>query len=177
MSKVIVFSTLLFFSQFSNSQTVEQSTIFLKILENNIRDSKSYLACEQATTFFDSSQFNSETGLEVPFEILKELEQSSKQSKGGSWHQKIPIKFEYVRQFLKSEDCLEKIEIERLFEKNHQRHQVFLVSEPIFDNDFEHCIVSLLIMSQKGSSYGNSYFLKKVYGSWTVISVFDVWGS
>lgn len=170
------FTLIIFlFSNICLSQVSTEKQILDKILEMNISNSKFYVGCDRVKTFFDSSDFNSQTGLEVPSCILEELETSSKKSKEGSWMSNFSFNRDYLLNILISKSCLEKQDIEMLLKKNDKRQQILLVSEPIFDIKKEHCIVSEIWINNKGSGSGSTYFLKKVYGSWTIISVFDIW--
>ncbi|MEH6681042.1 MAG: hypothetical protein V7724_10875 [Sediminicola sp.] len=156
------------------SQQNPDRELFDKIIKENLSSSTFYLSCEKSRTFFDGGQFKRETGLKVPSNILEELEISSKKSRGGNWNMEFLNASAYVSKFLKG-NCLIEEDVNALFEKTMKRHLVFKISEPIYDESRENCVISFSCVKFKGSAYGSSYFLKKVYGSWIVISIFNTW--
>ena len=176
--KNILFSlTIVLFSNFCRSQVEAEKKIFYKIILENSTNNEFYIGCEKSKTSFDSAQFSKESGLIVPSNILDELSISSKKSEGGNWEPIFPINSDYIPALSNPKNCQDKNNIEAIFKKKKKRQSIFLLSEPIFDNNFEHCVISFSCIRFKGSAYGSSYFLKKVYGSWTIIAVFDSWVS
>lgn len=175
MKNILLVALMMLFITNCFSQIEFEREIFYKIIKENTTNAVFYIGCEKLKTSFDSVHFNEKTGLEVPLNVLEELVVSSNKSRGGNWDSEFPIKLGLMRGLLNSEHCQTKKDIEVIFEKTKKRQSVFLLSEPIFDESFEHCIISFSCIRFKGSTYGNSYFLKKVYGSWTIIAVFDSW--
>ncbi|MCM5663624.1 hypothetical protein [Galbibacter mesophilus] len=166
----IIFNSIFCFAQFEL-----ESEVFRVVLADNAMNKKIYISCEKPRTRFEYLDFNESSGLEVPIEIIEELNRSSEKSRGGSWDSIFPLKSELASDYLKSEKCISKDDIDSLMIKKNYDTSIFNISEPIFDEKFEHCIVSFTCIRPKGSAYGSSYFLKKVYGSWIVIAVFDSW--
>lgn len=136
-----------------------------------------YVQCEKPKTFFDAKDFKVQTGLNVPENILNEIELNESQSKIGSWNSELINELNYGEDFIKSKKCLTKNDAEQLFKKTNKRQNIISISEPIFDNNFENCVVSVSYLKFTGSAYGKKYFLKKVYGMWTVIVEYEIWMS
>lgn len=140
------------------------------IVNENIAHSKFYIGCEKSKTIFNYKDINEQTGLKVPSKILSELHNSSKKSQKGSWKLNFPFKKKRTLEYLISSDCQNNNSL-----SEEKRIPVFFISQPIYDRKLENCIVSFSSIQFKGSGYGCTYLLKKVYGSWTVIAIFDNW--
>jgi len=167
---VILISTL------SYSQNNTESNVFKKIINYEIGKCGRgmYVQCEKPKTFFDAKDFKVETGLNVPENILKEIELNESKSKMGIWNSELITELNYSKDFIKSKNCLTKNDAEQLFKKTNKRQKILSISEPIFDNNYENCIVSVSYLKFPGSAYGKKYFLKKIYGSWTVIIEYKI---
>ena len=134
-----------------------------------------YVQCEKPNTVFDAKVFKVETGLNVPENILTEIELNESKSRIGIWNAELINELNYGEDFIKSQKCLTKNDAEQLFTKTKKRQNIISISEPIFDNNYENCVVSVSYLKFTGSAYGKKYFLKKVYGIWTVIIEYEIW--
>ena len=159
------------------SQNNSESDVFKKIIDEQIGKGTFgiYVQCEKHKTFFDLKEFKGETGLEVPEKILYEIEANVAKSNDGIWNSKLLNELNYSSYLIKSKKCLTKKEAEEIFIKTKKRQKIISISEPIFDNNYENCIVSVIYSTFTHSVSRHSYFLKKVYGSWTVIAVYGIW--
>ncbi|HSD08152.1 hypothetical protein [Flavobacterium sp.] len=68
-----------------------------------------------------------------------------------------------------------KKDAEEIFIKTKKKQNIISISAPIFDNNYENCVVSVSYLKFTNSSSGSTFFLKKVYGVWTVIAVYGIW--
>jgi len=168
---------LILISTLSYSQNNSESEVFKKIIEHEIGKGTLgiYILCEKSKTTFDLKGFKEETKLEVPENILKEIEINESKYSNGIWNSELINKLNYGSDFIKNKKCLNKKEVEQIFEKTKKRQNIVSISEPVFDNNYENCIVSITYWKFTGSAYGNKYFLKKDYGVWTVIAVYEYW--
>ena len=168
---------LLLISTLSFSQNSSEFDIFKKIIDNEIGQGTLdiYLRCEKIKTFFDQNSFKDQTGLKVPENILDELKKNALESVDGIWNPELIKELNYGSDFIKSEKCLTLKDAKNIFNKSGKRHSIILLSQPIFDSKFEHCVISISYSKYPGSAYGQTYFLKKVYGIWTVIVEYEQW--
>ncbi len=168
---------LILISTLSYTQNNSEFGIFKKIIDHEIGQGTSniYLRCEKIKTFFDQNSFKEQTELKVPENILEEIEKNALQSIDGNWNLELIKELKYGSDFIKSEKCLNLKDAEKLFNKSGKRQSVILLSQPIFDSKFEHCVISISYLRFTGSAHGHTYFLKKVYGIWTVIVEYDQW--
>jgi hypothetical protein len=176
--KEILNILLILISALSYSQNSSESDIFKKIIDHEIGKGTLgiYIQCEKAKTFFENNDFNEQTGLEVPENILKEIEINGTESNNGIWNSKLISELNFRTDFIiKNKECLTKKGAEQIFKKTKRRQNIIAISEPIFDNNYENCIVSVSYSKFTGSAYGHKYFLKKVYGVWTVIVEYEQW--
>lgn len=164
-------------STLSFSQNNSESDVFKKIIDEQIGKGTLgiYVQCEKYKTFFDLKEFKEEACLEVPEKILNEIEANVAKSNDGIWNSELINELNYSSDLIKSKKCLTKKEAEEIFIKTKKRQKIISISEPIFDNNYENCIVSVIYSTFTHSASGHSYFLKKVYGSWTVITVYGIW--
>ena len=168
---------LIIISTLSYSQNNSEFDIFKKIIEYEIGQGNShiYLRCEKIKTFFDQNSFKEQTRIKVPENILEEIEKNALESIDGIWNSELINNLNYGSDFIKNEKCLTLKDAEKLFNKSGKRQSVILLSQPIFDSKFEHCVISISYLRFTGSAYGHTYFLKKVYGIWTVIVEYEPW--
>ena len=166
---------LLLISSFIYSQNNSESEIFRKIIDHEIGNCGLYIQCDKMKTFFELEDFIDQTGLDVPFIILKEIERNAQKSNAGNWNSELLYNLNYGTELIKSKKCLSKNDVEKLFETTGKRQSIISISEPIFDDNYENCIVSVTFSKFKGSAYGHSFFLKKVYGIWTIIVEYETW--
>jgi len=175
LKNAILIIFLILISTLSYSQNKSEFEIFRKIIDQEIKNGGLYIQCNKPKTFFDQKDFKEQTGLEVPVNILKEIEKNATKSDDGIWKSELINEFKYGSDFIKSKSCLTKKDAEQLFEKTRKRQSVVSISEPIFDNNNKNCVVSVTYWKFAGSAYGHSYLLMKVYGVWTIIKVFGTW--
>ena len=168
---------LILISTLSYSQNSSESDVFKKIIDSEIGKGTLgiYVQCEKPRTFFDQNDFKEQTGLEVPENILKEIEKNGTKSSDGIWSSELINELNYGSDFIKRKKCLTKKDAELIFKKTKKRQNIVSISDPIFDNNYENCVVSVTYWKFTGSAYGHKYFLKKVYGVWTVIVEYEQW--
>lgn len=168
---------LIIISTLSYSQNSSESEVFRKIINHEISKGTLaiYIQCDKPKTFFHQKNFKEQTGLEVPENILKEIEINGTKSSDGIWHSKLIKELNYGPDYIKTKECLTKKDAEQLFIKTKKRQNIVTISEPLFDNNYENCVVSVSYYKFTGSAYGQEYFLKKVYGVWTVIVEYGMW--
>ncbi len=72
----------------SYSQNSSESDVFKKIIDYEIGKGTLgiYVQCNKPKTFFDLNDFKEQTGLEVPENILKEIEKNGTKSSDGIWN-------------------------------------------------------------------------------------------
>lgn len=165
---------LLIIPNLSFPQAKADDEVFKRVLEYEFQDGSFYIECRKAKTYFDSEEFKTENGLEVPDTILSELKNESSKSSDSNWEKEL-FDSKLVKSFLRSDQCLTKVDCENLFETTGRRQRIISVSDPIFDSGQENCVVSVTFWSFKGSAAGRSYFLTKVYGRWTIIFTYAHW--
>lgn len=168
---------LILISTLSFSQNNSEFDVFKKIIDDQIGKGifGIYVQCEKSKTYFDQTIFKEETGLEVPENILKEIETNVAKSSNGIWNIKLINELNYGSSYINSEKCLTDKDAEEIFEKTEKRQNIISISDPVFDNNYENCVVSVSFRKYTNSSRGSVYFLKKVYGIWTVIAVYGNW--
>jgi hypothetical protein len=173
----IYYLLFLTISTLSFSQNNSEPAVFKKIIDEQFGKGTFgiYVQCEKHKTFFDLKEFKEETALEVPEKILNEIEVNVVKSNDGIWNSELIKELNYSSDLIKNKKCLTKKETEEIFIKTKKRQEIISISEPIFDNNYENCIVSVIYSTFTHSASGHSYFLKKVYGSWTVIAVYGFW--
>lgn len=174
--KAIVFIVLFVQSLLNFAQEQPQKQIFERIVQHEFVNGSNYIQCLRLKTYFDKESFKSQNNSDIPENILIELEEASKQSADTSWNNEL-FEDQMILGFLSNSTCLTKSECEDLFDKTGERQRIVSISDPIFDLSEKHCIVSIAYWRFKGSAHGHSYFLKKVYGKWTVIFTYDTWMS
>jgi len=168
---------LILISTLSYSQKSSESDVFKKIINYEIGKGTLgiYVLCEKPKNFFDLNDFKEKCGLEVPENILKEIEKNGTKSSDGIWNTELINKLNYGSDFIKSKKCLTRKDAEQIFKETNKRQNIILISEPIFDNNYENCVIYISYSKFTGSAYGHTYFLKKVYGVWTVIGEYEHW--
>ncbi|AVR46045.1 hypothetical protein C7S20_12705 [Christiangramia fulva] len=154
-----------------------EQNIFKKVIDHEIEKgtTRIYIECEKSKTAFDLKDFKENVQLEIPENILKEIEQNGATSKNENWNSKFISKLNYPPDILKSKKCLTKKNVELLFQKTNKRQNVISISKPIFDDNYENCIVSVTFWKFTGSAYGYKCFLTKIYGIWTVVVEYAQW--
>jgi len=166
---------LVLISTLSYSQISSESDIFKKIINYEIEKGilGIYIQCQKPKTSFDLKDFKEQTELQVPDNILKEIETNATKSNTGIWNAELIDNLNYEYGHINSKKCLTKKDAELLFEQTGKRQSIISISEPIFDKSRENCIVNVDYWKFKGSHYGHSYFLKKVYGIWTIVITYN----
>ncbi len=162
---------------FSQNIEEKESQIFEKIVTHEFQYGGIYLGCTKSKTYFDSAELTKQSGLEIPENILEELTKSSELSKKETWSPKLIKRNhkKYSTKYIKKGKCLSGKDSERLFERTKKRQTIVLISKPIFDSEFENCIVSVKYLRYTRSANGNTYFLKKIYGKWIIVATYDLW--
>ncbi len=168
---------LILISTLSYSQNSSESDVFKKIFDYEIGKGilGVYVQCEKPKTSFDLKDFKEQTGLNVPESILNEIEINATKSSNGIWNSELINELNYGSDFIKNKKCLTKKDAELIFRKTKKRQNIVSISEPVFDNNYENCVVSVSYWKFTGSAYGKKYFLKKVYGIWTIIVEYEQW--
>ncbi|CAD0005774.1 hypothetical protein [Flavobacterium salmonis] len=168
---------LILISALSYSQKNPESDVFKKIIDHQIgkRTRGIYVQCEKSKTSFEQLIFKEETGLEVPENILKEIEANAVKSSNGIWNSELINQLNYGPDFIENHKFMTKKDAEELFEKTKKRQNIIAVSQPVFDNNYENCVVSVIYWKFTDSATGSKYFLKKVYGIWTIIGIYEIW--
>lgn len=166
---------LILISTLGYSQSKPEFEVFREVIGREISSGGLYIQCAKPKTFFDPRDFTNQTGLDVPSNILIEIEKNTNESNDGFWKSKLINELKYGSDFIKSKKCLSHKDVERLLKKTGERQSVVSISEPIFDINYENCVVSVTYWKYTGSAYGYSYFLKKVYGVWTIIITYEPW--
>lgn len=168
---------LILISTLSYSQNNSESDVFKKIIDHEIGKGSLgiYVQCKKSKTYFDQTIFKEETGLEVPEIILKEIEANVTKNSNGIWNSELINELNYGPTTIKNNKCLTEKEVEQIFEKTKKWQKIISISEPVFDNNYENCVVSISYRNFTESAYGSKYFLKKVYGIWTVIAEYEIW--
>lgn len=168
---------LILISTLSYSQNSSEYDVLRKIIDHEIGKGTLgiYIQCEKPKISFDQKDFIEQTGLKVPENILNEIEQNGTKSSKGTWKSELISKLNYSSDFIKINKCLTKEDAELMLKKTRKRQNIISISEPIFDNNSENCVISITYWKFSGSAYGHRYFLKKVYGIWTVIVEYDTW--
>ena len=168
---------LILISTLCYSQNSSESDVFKKIVDYEIGKGilGIYVQCEKPKTFFDQNDFKEKTGLKVPENILIEIEKNGIKSSNGMWNSKFTNGLNYSSGFIKIKNCLTKKDVEEIFNKTNTRQNILSISDPIFDDNYENCVVSVTYSNFPGSSSGHKYFLKKIYGVWVVIVEYELW--
>ena len=176
MNRILIIISFLI-NVLSYSQNNSEAEVFKKVIDYEIeRGSKGiYIQCEKYKTSYDLKEFKEETRLNIPENILNEIEINKSKSSNGIWNSELINGLNYDSNFIKSKKCLTYNEVQRLFKETNTYQHILSISEPIFDNGYENCVVSVSFSTFTHSSYGNSYFLKKVYGVWVIINSYAFW--
>ena len=178
MKRILIIISFLI-TVFSYSQNNSEAEVFKKVIDYEIeRGSKGiYIQCEKHKTSFNLKEFKEETPLNIPKNVLNEIETNKLKSRDGFWNSELINGLNYDSNFIKSKKCLTYNEIQQLFKETNTLQNILSITEPIFDNKYENCVVSVFFSRFTHSSSGNSYFLKKVYGVWVVIHIYEFWMS
>lgn len=172
--KQILKTVLILITTLGNAQNKEEPYIFRKIIEREVEKGSTniHILCEKSKTTFNPSVFKEETYLNVPKNILTEIETNSKKSNNKFWNSDLINELYNTCHFI-NKNCLTKREVEDLVKNTNTKQNIIAISDPIFDNNYENCIVTIAYWKFAPKSYGNKYFLKKVYGVWTILTDFN----
>ena len=101
---------LILTSTLGYSQSNPELDVFKKVINYEIEKGNSgiYLQCEKSKTVFNLNDFQEQTLLEVPLNILKELEQKAKLSNKGRWNSDLLTDLKFGSDFIKTKTCLSK---------------------------------------------------------------------
>lgn len=177
----ILFVTFLFMTckiQSQKNEMTEEEEIFKTIIYDRVikGELNFYISCDKILIPFSKENFLKQTGLKnISENVLNEIENYSKnKNEEKKWSNDFIPKLGLVNQ-IKSVKCLTKKNKEKLFNQVNNRQAIFSVYKPVFDNKKEHCVVHFTYMAYPGSVFGNSYFLKKIYGKWVIVEEYDHW--
>jgi hypothetical protein len=168
---------ILLISALSFSQNKSENEVFKKIIGHVIEKNKSviYIKCEKLNTRFDTKEFKEENeGFAISETTLNEFENNNIII-NEIWNSELIKQLEFNSTYIKTTNCLTKEEIELIFKKTNKRQNIVSISKPLFDNNFENCIVSIIYSKSFRSASGQSYFLKKIKGIWTIVMEFGNW--
>jgi hypothetical protein len=173
---------LLIFFGFLSHQVVAQNDaqyeVLRTVLEHELKASNSplFLGCHKSRTVFDPKVLLEESGLLLSEHILDDLKQDAGQSKTGRWDRK-SLKTILVEDIELQKVCLSPKAIENKFRSTGKRQNIILVSQPIFDRNFNYCVVQIVYQKFFKSAYGGSYLLKRNPTGWEIIAEFEYWMS
>lgn len=157
-------------------QSDNETDILKLIILNEAKENGIYLKCDKRKTNFDSSEYlEEEPDNELSNKKISELIASSETSIDDIWDFKIIKKLKFNSKTLLSNKCLSDKDVSRIFERTKRRQNIVSISQPIFDSNYENCIVSVDYTNYIGSAHGHSYLLKKVNGIWKIESTFNLW--
>jgi hypothetical protein len=168
---------LLLITTLSFSQNKSENEVFKKIIDNEIEKNKSiiYIRCEKRNTSFDIKEFKEENeGFVISETTLNEFEKNNIII-NEIWNSELIKQLKFNSTYIKSKNCLTNEEIELIFKNTNKRQNIVSINKPIFDNNFENCIVSVMYSKSFRSASGQSYFLKKINGIWTIVMEFGIW--
>ena len=168
---------LLLITTLSFSQNKSENEVLKKIVDHEIQKNKAtiYIECKKTNTSFNIEEFKEESaGLEISEITLNEFKNNNIHT-DEVWNSELIKQLEFNSIYIKSTNCLTKEEIELIFKNTNKRQNIVSISKPVFDNNFESCIVSVMYSKSFRSASGQSYFLKKVNGIWEIIMEFRQW--
>ncbi len=168
---------LFLISTLSYTQNELKFEVFKSIIKHEIENSDNalYLQCTKSKTYFDSQNFKQQISFDIQTEILQELEKNSLRSDDNFWKSKWLAAVKKKNESIKNKNCLTKKDVTKLFKRTKKRNSVLTISDPIFSDNNEYCIVSISYTMFSGSAYGNSYFLQKIHGIWKIKASYDNW--
>lgn len=171
------FMILFLISMLSNAQNELKFEVLESIIKYEIKNSDNvlYLKCIKPKTYFDYRDFTKQISFDIQIEILQEVEKNASLSKDDFWKSKWMTALRTNYNSIKNRNCLTKKDVSKLFEKTGKRNSVLTISDPVFSNNKEYCIVSISYQMYPGSAYGNSFFLQKIQGVWTILASYDNW--
>lgn len=154
------------------SQEQPDQEILEKIVQHEFQNGSNYIECIKSKTHFETEGFKSQNGSQVPEEVLNELQIASQKSIDTIWDKTL-FAAKNINAFIHGSNCMTTAEVRELFEITGKRQRIVSISDPIFDSDQQHCVVSIVYTPWKQSFSAQTYFLKKVYGVWTIIYIYD----
>ncbi|WP_264535973.1 hypothetical protein [Flavobacterium sp. N1736] len=161
----------------SFSQNKSENEVFKKIVGHEIEKNKSafYIECKKPQTSFNIKEFKIENeGFVISETILNEFEKNNINT-NEVWNSELMKQLEFNSSHIINTNCLTQEETEAIFKDTNKRQNIISISKPIFDNNFENCIVSTISSHSFQNSSGKSYFLKNVNGIWTIVMEFNYW--
>lgn len=170
-TKIAIIFTLYTIFGYSQDETVKVIDVLLN--EFDISYSELYVQSEKEKTYFSKHSFKEQTVMSIPEEILNEIERYSNDNFENEWAKDLLINTFKKHQF-KVKAYLTKDEVTKLFNDTGKQY-VIVISQPLFDEEQEHCVISITHRMYHGRASGASYFLKKIYGKWVLLEVFDLW--
>lgn len=175
--KKLTFMILFLISIQSNAQNKLKLEVLESILKYEIENSDNvlYLECIKPKTDFDYQDFIKQISFDIQIEVLEELEKNASRSEVRFWKSKWMWDLSKNSKSIENKNCLTKKDVSKLFEKTGKRNSVLSISDPIFSDNNEYCIVSISYLMFPGSAHGNSYFLQKIKGVWSIKATYDSW--
>lgn len=160
-------------SVFSNNMD-DEAIIFAILVEIqnyncNFYDSF-YINCHKPKTFFEETEFIIETGItDFSKQKMLEFKINSFSQEKEKWEvekfEKITNKF-----ITKIEETCNYFEQKRFLNK---KEKLITFHNPIFDNDRENCIITVVLSHSQNGFSSQDYFLTKIYGKWIIVSRFN----
>jgi len=174
MRKIVLFLALVPSLSFSQNQS--EVEVFTKIIEYAVDkcDNRLYLECTKVRISFMSTIFNERSPLKVPQHVLEELEKNAKNSQNSVWNLK-SLDQTFESGYFIDKNCLTKEDLQDLTENSKKQYTILSISNLVFDDPKENCIVSVRFIKSATNQFGYTFFLKKVYGVWTIIDKYDYW--
>ena len=174
MQKIVLFLILVPSLSFSQSQS--EVEVFTKIIEYAVNkgENQLYFQCTKARITFMPAIFNERSPLKVPQHVLKELEKNARSSQSSVWNLK-SLDQTFESGYFIDKNCLTKEDVQDLTENTEKQFTILSISNLAFDDPEENCIVSVRFIKSAIYQYGYTFFLKKVYGVWTIIDKYDYW--
>ena len=174
MRKIVLFLVLV--PSLILSQSESEVDVLTKIIEFTLdkEQSQLYLECTKARISFKATIFNDRSSLKVPQHVLEDLEKNVKNSKINDWDLK-SLDETFESDYFINKNCLTKEDLQGLTENTKNQYTVLSISNLVFDDLEENCIVSFRFIKSATHQFGYTFFLKKVYGRWTILDKYDYW--
>ncbi|RAV28252.1 hypothetical protein [Sinomicrobium soli] len=180
---------------YSQNMANDTLDVMAKVLFDNIDYSLKpnyYITCVGPETHFTKKSFLTDSELsDIPMEVLEELETNARGGKAKVWCSG------FLKTLLKNYDTILNPSLfpqktcitlsPKDIQKARNDHEyriagisgkikdiiIFTLHTPVFDNNKEHCVVSVVSRFYIFGFQSFDYFLKKVYGKWVIISKFN----
>lgn len=177
---LILFSSSTISSQNDEGEIIEV-ILWSNINENFVMSPKYYIECCRPKTFFNINDFIETTGLDsIPDNVLNELYEASIKDYQNTWNKNRigELKKQFSR-YLLSDKCQGRLEVDKIQKRKIKNKEieknVYILTfhKAIFDKKKNHCVITVVTSFYQDSFFSMTYFLKKIYGKWIIISEFD----